>query len=100
MVAIILKVLIEMRKKNALLMVSVGAFALLMTSATNAAYRCVWVDGSKVCGNELGFAPAAGGEQNSRDRFSGDHGDRDNSRDSDSAGASEGHDNCGGVGAQ
>jgi len=92
-----------MRKRNALLLAAVSAFALMTTNATNAAYQCVWSNGVKVCGNEFGFAPSVGGVSDRRDQFSGD---RDNSDDpggpegSESADASEGHDNCGGPGAQ
>ena len=63
-----------MRNKNALLLAAVSALALTMATTTaNAAYQCSWSDGVKVCGNELGFAPSAGGEADSRDQHSGDH---------------------------
>ncbi len=63
-----------MRNKNALLLAAVSAFALIMTTATaNATYQCTWSDGIKICGNELGFAPSAGGESDRRDQHSGDH---------------------------
>ena len=70
-----------MRKRNTLLLAAVSVFALTMATTTNAAYRCTWTDGVKVCGNELGFAPSVGGESDRRDQHSGDH-------DSGSAGAS------------
>jgi hypothetical protein len=82
---------IEMRKRNALLLAAVSAFALMMTTATNAAYRCTWSEGVKVCGNEFGFAPSAGGESDRRDKHSGDH-------DSGSAGASGSAGSSGGAG--
>ena len=82
---------IEMRNKNALLLAAVSAFALLMTTATaNATYRCTWSDGAKLCGNELGFAPSAGGESGgpSRDKHSGDHGSEGGSGGSGGSGSS------------
>ncbi len=82
-----------MRTKNTLLLAAVSAFALMMTTATaNAAYQCTWSDGIKVCGNELGFAPSAGGESDRRDQHSGDH-------DSGSADASGGSGGSGGEGS-
>ncbi len=81
-----------MRTKNTLLLAAVSAFALIMTTATaNATYQCTWSDGIKVCGNELGFAPSAGGEPDRRDQHSGDH-------DSGSADASGGSGSSGGDG--
>ncbi len=63
-----------MRTKNTLLLAAVSAFALIMMTATaNATYQCTWSDGIKICGNELGFAPFAGGESDRRDQHSGDH---------------------------
>ncbi len=60
-----------MRTKNTLLLAAVSAFALIMTTATaNATYQCTWSDGVKICGNELGFAPSAGGESDRRDQHS------------------------------
>ncbi len=61
-----------MRKRNALLLAAVSVFALTMATTTNAAYRCTWTDGVKVCGNELGFAPSVGGDTDRRDTHSGD----------------------------
>ena len=61
-----------MRGKKFLLLAAVSALALMVTS-TNAAYRCIWTDGVKVCGNEFGFAPSAGGESDKCDQHSGDH---------------------------
>ncbi len=82
-----------MRTKNTLLLAAVSAFALMMTTATaNATYQCTWSDGIKVCGNELGFAPSAGGESDRRDQHSGDH-------DSGSADASGGSGGSGGEGS-
>jgi hypothetical protein len=79
-----------MRTKNTLLLAAVSAFALMMTTATaNATYQCTWSDGIKVCGNELGFAPSAGGESDRRDQHSGDH---------DSGGGSGGASSDGGDG--
>ena len=84
-----------MRNKNILLLAAVSAFALIMTTATaNATYQCTWSDGIKVCGNELGFAPSAGGESDRRDQHSGDHdsGSADASGGSGSDGGSSGED--------
>ena len=89
-----------MHRRNALLLAAVSAFALTMTNATHAAYQCVWTDGVKVCGNEFGFAPSVGGESDRRDQFSGDRDDSGGSQGSESAGASDGHDNCGNAGAE
>ena len=86
-----------MLKKNTLLLVAVSAFALTMATSTNAAYQCVWSDGVKLCGNQLGFAPTVGGESDRRDQFSGDR-DRDDSgrsRGSDGPGASDGQEGRG-----
>lgn len=62
-----------MKSKNALLLAAVGAFALVMTTATaNATYRCTVTDNVKYCGNDLGFVPPADGESIRRDQHSGD----------------------------
>ncbi len=88
---------IEMRNRNALLLAAVSVFALTMATTTNAAYRCTWTDGVKVCGNELGFAPSSGGESDRRDKHSGDH-DSGRADASGSAGSSGGGGSSGGDG--
>ena len=87
-----------MRNKNTLLLAAVSAFALMMmtTATANAAYQCTWSDGIKVCGNELGFAPSAGGESDRRDQHSGDH----DSGSADASGGSGGSGSSGSSGGE
>ncbi len=90
-----------MRTKNTLLLAAVSAFALMMTTATaNATYQCTWSDGIKVCGNELGFAPSAGGESDRRDQHSGDHDSGGGSGGASSDGGDGGEGSSGGEGGE
>ena len=46
-----------MRNRSALLLALASVFALTMVNTTTAAYRCIWKDDVKVCGDERGFSP-------------------------------------------
>ena len=69
----------EMRNQNVRLLAAASALALMMTTTTaNATFFCSWVDGIKVCGTELGFAPSTDRDSSGTDRHKRDGGEREN----------------------